>query len=212
MQCANNCPSNALEVVGQEMDVYRVIEEVEKDRPFYYKSEGGVTLSGGEPLMKWNFSLDLLRRCKELNLHTVVDTSGYTKWEIIERFLPYVDLWLYDIKILDSEKHRRLTGKSNEVILNNLSKLVDRAKVWVRLPLLPGLNDTESDLKELGLFVRKLCTEKVYLLPYHKFGVSKYDKLGRQYSFNSLPVPSQAEIERASILLASLGISITVHS
>jgi pyruvate formate lyase activating enzyme len=161
------------------MTIAQVMKEVEKDIVFYDESGGGVTFSGGEPLMQPHFLTSLLKACREVRLHTAVDTCGYADSEILLRISEYVDLFLYDVKVINDEKHRKFTGVSNKVILENMEKLSHGAcKIVVRFPLIPGVNDGEEDIRELGAFVSSLRNVKeLSILPYHIGGVEKSKRL-----------------------------------
>lgn len=177
--CVDVCHSQALKLVGKEMTVTQVIKEIEKDMVFYDESGGGVTFSGGEPLMQPNFLLNLLNACKELGIHTSVDTCGYANLDILLKISKHVDLFLYDLKVINDEKHMKFTGVSNKLILENLEKLSKNGqKVIVRFPLVPGVNDEEKDIIELGAFVSSLKSAKeLSILPYHKAGFEKLKRL-----------------------------------
>ena len=147
--CAEICYHGAREVSGREITVEEVLAEIERETPFHDQSGGGVTFSGGEPLMQRSFLLALLRACRERDIHTVVDTSGYTNWEALDSIREYTNLFLYDLKLMDNERHKQYTGVSNELILQNLKLLSERGHpVYVRIPLIPGVNDDEPSLCE----------------------------------------------------------------
>ena len=149
--CATVCPSEAVEVIGRRMTVAEVLAEVEKDRIFYSESGGGITVSGGEPLAQPDFLAGLLSACRQKGLHTVVDTSGCAPWATFERILPDTCLFLYDLKHLDDDVHQRWTGVSNVQILDNLARLAETgAAIEVRMPVVPGVNDSDEHLDRLG--------------------------------------------------------------
>lgn len=178
-QCVGICPSKALTLVGREATAPTVLDEVERDRPFF-DGDGGVTFSGGEAFSQAEFLLALLKEAKCRGLNTAVDTSGYTDWMNIEAALPYTDLFLYDIKAFSSELHRELTGVDNTVIKENLCML-DRhgARVWIRLPLIRGKNDAVEEISRTAQFLSTLtCVEKIEALPYHVLGRTKNIMLG----------------------------------
>jgi len=168
------------------MTVEDVLLEVEKDRVFYDQSGGGVTFSGGEPLYQHQFLHALLSASKRKNLHTTVDTTGYTSPEILERLRDFVDLFLYDLKTLDDDCHREFTGVSNRLILENLERLIQWGRrVIVRIPLIPGVNDDSVSIRNMGAFVRDLgAVSEIHLLPYHTTGSEKYRRLGMEYGFS----------------------------
>jgi len=177
--CVDACHSQALKLVGRKMTVAEVVKEIEKDIVFYDESGGGVTFSGGEPLMQQFFLSNLLKACKELRLHTAVDTCGYANSDVLLKISKYVDLFLYDLKVINDEKHKKFTGVSNKLILENLKKLShNRHEIIVRFTLVPGINDNKEDILELGTFVSSLKNVKeLSILPYHKGGVEKSKRL-----------------------------------
>jgi pyruvate formate lyase activating enzyme len=177
--CAGACCAQALQVVGRDMTVREVLDEVERDVVFYERSGGGVTFSGGEPLAQPEFLMELLNECKKAGLHTVVDTSGYADAGVLEALIPDVDLFLYDIKTVDEEAHMRLTGVSNKRVLDNLRMLFEKgSRVRIRYSVIPGVNDCDGDIDGLGLFLASLGSGiEVDLLPYHRVGVDKARRL-----------------------------------
>ena len=178
-KCALFCPNDAREVCGREYTADEVFEIIEKDRSFYEGSGGGVTFSGGECMLQIDFLYQILKKCKEAGIHTAVDTAGHVPFEYFKRIMPYTDLFLYDVKCADSEKHRKYTGVGNEQILINLKKLLDSyARVIIRVPVISGVNDSEEEIGK----IKKICTgaEKIELLPYHAMGEHKYEALGRE--------------------------------
>ncbi len=179
-KCVEICPNQARKLTGEYITVEEVIEEVLRDNIFYENSGGGVTLSGGEPLMQHDFALQLLRRCKEEGLHTALDTCGYIPWETMQTLLEYTDLVLYDIKCLDAKKHLKATGKTNELIIKNAKKLAGLKEIWVRIPLVPGFNDSEKEVMEIASFVKKeIDPLKIELHCYNRLGEGKYARLDK---------------------------------
>lgn len=188
-ECVLYCPADAREICGRERTVREILTEVLKDKAFYEASGGGVTFSGGECMLQIDFLEEILRACRENGIHTAVDTAGCVPYEYFERIIPYTDLFLYDIKCYGSEKHRRYTGVGNELILANLKRLLaDGRAVWVRIPVVPTVNDTEEEMRNIGAFL-DLCgtPEKVELLPYHAMGEHKYAAVGREAAAFSVP-------------------------
>ena len=179
-ECVDACPSLAREIKGRTMTVNQVIAEIMKDLPFFEQSRGGVTISGGEPLMQPEFLEALLKECKEQEIHTALDTSGCTKYKVIERMAPHVDLFLYDLKTMNRKVHRQMVGVDNHGILHNLAKLIqDGRQVMVRMPLIPGINDRPGDIEQAGQFLQGLKSRPaVELLPYHATAKEKYRLLG----------------------------------
>ncbi len=183
--------------VGYDTTVGEVMEEVVKDMPYYRRSGGGVTLSGGESLCQPDFAAALLRTCREYGINTAIETTACMPYEIIERFLPLIDVFLMDIKHTDSEKHERFTTLRNELILDNARKLARDAKeLVIRVPTIPTFNDTEEEIASIARFAKSLGTVKqMHLLPYHRLGYDKYVGLGREYGMGDLPSPTPAKME-----------------
>jgi pyruvate formate lyase activating enzyme len=202
-ECAGVCVSDARAIIGNEMTAEEVMEEIRKDSTFFRQSGGGVTFSGGEPLMQHAFLLVLLKLCRQEGIHTTVDTTGFTSAAILESLAEYVDLFLYDLKLVDDAKHREFTGVSNRQILENLQLLAAwKKKIIVRMPLLPGLNDDEENINALGKFIGSLTTiPEIDILPYHRSGVEKYQRLGLTYQMTSLAVPGREMLQSAAGIL-----------
>ena len=211
-RCVDACPTKALRKVGQYMTVEEVMAEIERDELFYYKSGGGITISGGEPLLQWQFVLRLLKACKQRHLHTALETCGYARWPALEKVLEHVDLVLYDIKHMDPKLHREATGKSNRLILGNLRAMQNRAKVWLRIPVIPGYNDSEENLTEVSLLGREIKAEKVSLLPYHRLAEGKYGQLGKQYNMTHVEPPGKERLEEIQKFIESYGLTVTIGS
>ncbi|MBQ7090738.1 MAG: glycyl-radical enzyme activating protein [Clostridia bacterium] len=180
-RCTLFCPADARKVCGKAYTVDEVFDEIIKDKAYYENSGGGVTFSGGECMLQIDFLYELLKKCKESGIHTAVDTAGHVPFERFEKILPYTDLFLYDIKLLDSEKHNRFTGVGNELILENLKKLFDtHATIWIRIPVIPGVHD-EEELQKIHDFVNHCGKpERIEHLPYHAMGEHKYAALGKE--------------------------------
>lgn len=193
------CAVTTDEVCGREMSDGEVMDEVERDKVFYASSGGGMTLTGGEPTMQPEFALALACAAHAEGIHVALDTCGFAPWEAFERLLPVVDLFLYDLKCMDVAKHRELTGADNAPILDNLRRLdAAGAKLWIRCPFVPGLNDSDPDLAALRDFMSSLRNvQKVEICPYHTLGLEKYAKFGRQVPSAVLMVPaSPSDIRR----------------
>jgi pyruvate formate lyase activating enzyme len=208
--CAAVCPADALQVVGRVVTVEEVLAEVERDRAFHEQSGGGVTFTGGEPLAQPRFLRDLLSACRTRAIHTVVDTCGYAPWRLLDRLRPLVDLFLYDLKLIDDTRHRQWTGVSNADILSNLRSLSQAGSaVRVRLPLLPGVNDDEQNLGGIGQFLASLPhVPPLQLLPYHDIAAAKYAGLGMEYSLAHLRPPDAARVQECAALLGEYGIQV----
>jgi pyruvate formate lyase activating enzyme len=174
------------------------VKEILKDKIFYENSGGGVTFSGGECMLQIDFLEEILKECKTQGIHTAIDTAGHIPYSSFERILPYTDLFLYDIKCMDSEMHKRYTGVSNELILANLARLLkSHAPIWVRIPIINGVNDTvEEMLKIRSFFEENGFPERIELLPYHAMGEHKYGALGRECHSFSVPDEDKMKLFR----------------
>lgn len=194
-RCALYCPHDARELCGREYTTDEVLQTVRKDKSFYEASGGGVTLSGGECMLQLDFIEELLQKCKEDGIHTAVDTAGCVPAAAFDRILPYTDLFLFDVKCMDSEKHKRYTGVGNEQILANLLRLLAMGRpLWVRIPIVPTVNDTVGEMEAIRDLLA-VCgkPERVELLPYHAMGEHKYAALGRESTPFSPPTDAQME-------------------
>ena len=195
------CFQDAKEICGKEYTVDEVFAEVIKDKSFYETSGGGVTFSGGECMLQLDFLLEILKKCKENGMHTAVDTAGHIPWESFKKILPYTDIFLYDIKAMNDEMHREYTGVTNKLILENLTKLLtSNVCVWVRIPVIPGVNDTEQEIKSINDFFESYgYPEKIELLPYHAMGEHKYASLGK--TSEKFDVPDKETIEKLKSII-----------
>jgi pyruvate formate lyase activating enzyme len=212
--CAAVCYQKALYICGTDYTVDELLKRLLKDLPFYQNSGGGVTVSGGEPLSQPEFTLQLLQRLKECGIHTALDTSGYAEYELIERVFPYTDLFLYDLKHMDSVQHRKVIGVSNERILENASRIAKAGgKMQIRIPVIPDFNDSEESMRNTGMFCRSLgeAVTVIQLLPYHNLGVMKYLRIDDRKAVLEAEPPSDAAIRSLKELLESLGLPVTVH-
>lgn len=183
-RCAALCGKDALKVVGREMTVDEVLAEVEKDRPFYRRSGGGITLGGGEPLAQHRFAAALLAAAREAYLSTALETCGHAPWDHFEEVLRHVDLLQFDIKHLDPARHRELTGQPNDLILDNLKRLPlvkSPRDVIIRVPVVPGCNDSPEEIRATAGFVAGLGFQQIELVPYHRLGFPKYRQYGMPY-------------------------------
>ncbi len=210
--CCRVCPSDALSIAGKQMSVNEILEEIEKDRTFYEESGGGVTFSGGEPLLQPDFLNALLNECKERAIHTTVDTCGFAQYEIIDRMRDKVGLFLYDIKTMDSRKHRKYTGASNERILRNLKKLAkDGSSIVVSFPIIPGINDDDKNVMKTAEFISSLPNIlQVNLLPYHRAGIEKYKNLGKPYKLTKIQPPSNQSVKSVKEKMEAFGLRVGV--
>ena len=191
--CAESCPSSAMEMVAVYMDVAAVIETIYEERQIIEQSGGGVTFSGGEPLMHHKFLIEALDACREEGFHSTVDTSGFASKSILLDVARRTDHWLYDLKSMDPEKHKKWTGVSNKKILKNLVALAKTgASINIRIPLIEGVNADDANIIATARFVRSLDGEpkQVNILPYHKIAENKYEKLGRKINLEGMSEPS----------------------
>ncbi len=195
--CVEVCMSDALELVGKKVSLKDVLEEVEKDRIFYDQSEGGVTLSGGEPLNQPEFCGEILTELGKNNIPAALDTSGLASWEVLAKNAGKADVVLFDLKMIDDKKHKAYTGVSNKRILDNLKRLAGAHKnIIVRIPLISGLNDDQDNIRRTIAFLRPLKTiKKISLLKYHKGGVEKSKNLGKASCFKIYEAPSERRME-----------------
>ena len=204
--CADVCGMEALRIAGRRMSVWEVLKDVLADKPFYDQSEGGVTLSGGEPLMQGDFACELAELAKENGLHVCVETSGYCSTETLRRILPSVDLFLFDFKHYDPEQHRRFTGVDNRRILENLRFLSENGKELIlRCPIIPGCNASEPHYRAIAELSEELCgVTAVHIEPYHPFGLSKYRAVGREAAYVRDELLDRRDAERIRDHIASL--------
>ena len=218
--CAHSCYANAKKLVGKEYSVSEVTKIISEDAVFYRNSGGGVTIGGGEPVSQPEFVSQLLRSCKMMNIHTAIETSGFGIWEEVEPVFRYTDQILYDLKVMDNEHHRRLTGVSNEIILENARRIASLGRQTVfRIPVISGLNGTIENISATGDFVRELCRSAgdggnidhaniaMELLPYHDFGKDKYKWLQKE-SYVEAKRPEAQVLEEYKQLLRDKGIKV----
>jgi pyruvate formate lyase activating enzyme len=206
--CVEACPSGALSVAGTRMTADQVMARVAADRAFYANSGGGVTFSGGEPFAQPEFLRDLLARSKSLRIHTAVETCGHAARDVFEAMEPLVDLFLFDLKVLDAGRHREATGVSNDLILENLWSLAARRAedVTVRVPLVPGFTDDVGNLEATAALLLGLGLRRVELMPYHPLGMDKYAALGRTYSLGGVAPPHRSAVEACASMFCSSGL------
>lgn len=207
LKCAERCVSGAIVGYGEKYSASEIIAEVLKDREIYKKTGGGITLSGGEPMLQSDFVLEVLKGAKYEKLNTALDTCGYAKWENYEKVLPFVDTVLYDLKAFDSNLHKRLTGKDNALILENLKRISKtKTKIAVRIPLIPSLNGDE--IKSIGAFLSTLeNVTEVKVLPYHNYSSNKYQSLNKKYLLDEVLEPDDKEMESALQILKNYNLN-----
>ncbi len=209
--CIKACSTGALEIIGKEYEVGELVKEILKDELFFEKG-GGVTISGGEPFVQYEFLLALLKRLKEEKLHIALDTTGYSKEKELIETIQYVSLFLYDLKLMDSKKHKRYTGVENEMILNNLEAL-DRnnAKIAIRIPIIPTINDDNKNIKETAEFLSKLNNiDSVDLLPFHNMMADKYKRLKIPFLVGNIKKPTDEKMNDLKDFFKSYGFKVNI--
>jgi pyruvate formate lyase activating enzyme len=212
-KCADICPTKAIEMSGKVMSVTEIMDIIEKERIFFDQSGGGVTFSGGEPLVHTKMLIKLLDECGKKGIHRAVDTAGNVSTETILEVAKRTDLFLYDLKMMDLNLHRKWINADNEKILHNLKVLAEAGKhIIIRIPLIGGVNDTDKNIELSAKFISELAGEKkqVHLLPYHAIAENKYMKLGKSDDFEKLKEPDKGTLERAIARFAEYGIVASV--
>lgn len=210
--CAKSCNSQALTIAGERKSVSEIMEIVMKDYPYYQTSGGGVTFSGGEATSQEDFLFELAKSCKTHNISTCIETCGYAHWSVYEKLLPYIDYFLYDLKVMDEATHVKFTGASNKMILDNFCRLIrSKANVTVRIPIIPGFNNTDKNICSTISFLLKYASGcHIGLLPYHRLGASKYEKLNMNYGLDELAPPSDEEMCQLKQTFESYGFYVTI--
>lgn len=210
--CVENCYYDALVRYGSEMTVQEVYDKIERDRMFYEESGGGVTVSGGEPLIHIDFVEDLFSLCRAGNISTCVETCGHVQHKSIERIAPLTDQFYFDLKCLDSELHRQYTGVGNELILENARYLVSTgANILFRQPFIPGVNNGAVQIEKTTAFLRSLGgSHKLQLMPYHRMGKTKYEALALPYTMEDTPIMSSEELSAVQEMFQRLGIDCSI--
>jgi pyruvate formate lyase activating enzyme len=195
--CVEACPTGARSMAGTTMTVDEVVDVVLKDRVFYDESGGGATFSGGEPLLQFPFLKGMLESCTDHGIHTAVDTCGYVPKEDLLTIAPLTDLFLYDLKIMDEKVHLETTGIPNASILENLRSLGEvHDNIWIRVPIIPGINDGRDNIDGIAAFSASVGgVRQVNILPYHKLGIQKFDRLGKTYQLAEISPPSPERLE-----------------
>lgn len=210
-KCTEVCPNEARNLIGREATAEEVFKEVAADEIFYQKSEGGVTLSGGEPLTQPQFAMSLLKLCKDAGIRTAIETCGYGRWETVRQILNYVDLVLYDFKHMDPVEHEKCTGVSNVLILENAKKIHNELfiPILARVPIIPGYNDSVMNIEATAKFIAAELGSsiKVHLLPYHRFGETKYERLERPSKSLSIEPPSEEHMSELQRIVESFGLT-----
>ena len=211
MKCVDACSTHALSRTGTIEPLKSIIEEISSDELFYRNSGGGITVSGGEPLFQPKFLKALLEEARERSLHTAVDTCGFAKWKVIEEILDYTDIILFDLKHLDSVEHKKATGVGNELILENFQRIIEKKKrIWVRIPVIPGFNDSEQHIEKMADFLSKMPIEKVSLLAFHEWGKTKYKALGIDFPLNGVSTLEEEKLVPVREILKSRGLEVEI--
>jgi len=214
--CVEECPTGALEIMGQDVSVEEVVQEVLKDKAYFEKSGGGITVSGGEPAMQADFVAEFLKKMKENGIHTALDTCGLAPDAAYEKILPHTDLILYDIKEIDSRKHREFTGSPNEKILNNLLTISEWMKIngtpkelWIRTPIIPDATDTEENIAGIGKFIAEnnLQPDRWELCAFNNLCNDKYLRLGTRWAFEKYGLPGADEMNRLTEVAKNTGVN-----
>jgi pyruvate formate lyase activating enzyme len=207
--------SNETEIIGRTVTIKELMEEIRKEIIFYDDSGGGVTVSGGEPLFQPDFLLNLLCECFNEEIHTAIDTTGYGSLELVKRLQRYVNLYLYDLKLINDTKHQYYTGVSNKIILENLKYLDSQNEtVFIRIPIIPTITDTDENLQDLQAFLATLDSVKqINLLPYNRFGEGKYHRLNREYKYgpiDEIPTLTKNELNNIKYKFESIGFDVQI--
>ena len=213
-QCLEVCFPRALILYGQEQSAAEVFAEVEQDMIFYSSSQGGMTLSGGEPLSQPSFASSIFTLCHRRGIHTAIETSGFAPSNVFREILALADHILFDLKCMDTKVHEQICGRTNSLILENARILANSGKPFnFRVPLVPGLNDTQENLTALGLFLKGLSLPscEVELLPYHRLGTTKYDYLDREYGLREIIPQTSTEIQSTKTFLEKFGVHCVIN-
>lgn len=213
MHCVELCPSKALSRVGVKMSVEDITKTILNYKPFYDASDkGGITLSGGDPAFQPQFTLELLKRCKELGVHTAMETCGYAKYEILKSLIADMDLLLYDIKHMDDELHKKNTGVSNKLIVENLERISRDLDIEcvIRIPLICGFNDNEKNIEETSYFVSSVGIKRLDLLPFNELASGKYKSLGLDWEYKHVKSQSKVALERLKKIVEGYGLEVTI--
>jgi pyruvate formate lyase activating enzyme len=211
-RCLDACAAGAREIVGREVRLSEIIAEIERDVVFYDESGGGVTISGGEPLMQHEFTAALAAECQRRHLHTALDTTCHAAWCVIEAFIDNVDLFLCDLKHMDSAAHERLTGVPNELILENIRRIAQRDKAMIlRVPVIPGLNDSDENFAAVGEFAQELDgVDRLDLLPYNEVMQAKVARLAKPYELWQAKTPDRQRMDELAGRLSEYGLHVKV--
>jgi len=205
------CPTGALQQVGEPLESAELVKQVLRDRIFFDQSGGGVTFSGGEPLMQLPFLLECMGRLRAEDVHIALDTCGFAPWDHLQSAAQLASLVLYDLKLMDDARHKAATGQSNRIILDNLQRLSEsHSNIWIRIPVIPGINDDEGNLEASARFLSSLgSVRRVDLLPYHNTGEAKFARVGRQYQLHEVQPPTSQHLETLAAIFRARGLPTT---
>ncbi len=213
-ECISSCSHEVLTIYGKEMTAQEVFEEVNKDKMFYEGTNGGVTISGGEPLMQLNFLAAVFKLCRAAGIHTCMETTGYTSTKSFEQVLPLTDHILFDLKNMDSHLHQKFTGKTNRLILDNAELTAESGiPLMFRMPLVPGFNDTLQNIDATADFIKTIGRDNlqgIELMPYHRMGMGKYEALDKEYALNSIKPCEPEYVESIRQRFEDLGVKCTI--
>ena len=211
-ECVEICPNGALELVGREVTVSELFMEINKDSGFYRRSGGGVTVGGGEPTMQPEFVAQFLKQCRQNYIHTAIETCGFVRWEHFKEILDYVDLVYMDIKHMNPAVHEQLTSVSNTTILENAMNVATMNSMIVRIPVVPGCNDSDDNIMDTARFASQLGNKliRVELLPYHKFGTQTYSRIGRKYELPYVETPDDARMDELKKIIEARGLKVQI--
>jgi len=209
--CIDNCFYNALAICGESVTSRELLNEIKKETIYFNNSNGGVTFSGGEPTYQMPFLVEMLKLCKKENIHTALDTCGYFDYRLIKKYLDYIDLFLYDIKIMDPNKHFKFTGVSNKLILSNLEKLAKaRKNIFITIPIIPKITDSISNIKRIFIFAKKNNIRKIRIIPYNNIADSKYAWIGREYKLKGTKDLKKEYYEKITNLGKEIGLFVEI--
>ena len=212
-ECMNVCPNQALVLAGRSVSLAELFREIARDSAFFRRSQGGITVGGGEPTLQYKFVAAFLQRCKSQYLHTAIETCGYAKWEHLNQILDYTDMAFMDIKHMDDLVHQRLTGVSNQLILDNISRVAEKKPLVIRIPVVPGCNDSDENITATAAFAAELGDQllRIDLLPYHQLGQATYKRLGMKYQLDGVEPPGQEQMERLRAIAENCGIKTRIE-
>lgn len=216
--CCDICPTNSKRVCGENYSIEELMEIVEKESAFVNQSMGGITVGGGELMMQVDFVAEFLKECKKRNIDTAIETSGFAKWEYIEKIIKYCDTVFFDIKALDAIKHKKITGFSNDIILENIKKLTNmnsdqKIRIILRIPIISGINDSYEEISELAKFISAELKfyDQIELLPFHNFGEQKYMWLDKEYLFAGKSNMKGSDLHQIAKIFKDYDINVCIH-